>query len=163
MVYASTLSESQQVMRWQLIIEEFGTNIQHISGFDNIVTDMLSRLSSTKFDKYKLITSKDHCHANKLSAIWGEENNKGCLPLNLLNVQIEQQKEPIKVNYKLSIYISDCGYGYSDQYINDVNIICYDRKIYVMKNMWRCVIYWYHLYFNNPCGSRLTKKSREVC
>ena len=30
LVYAATLSESQRVMRWRLIIEEFGPKIQHI-------------------------------------------------------------------------------------------------------------------------------------
>ena len=44
MVYAATLSESQRVMRWRLILKEFGTNIQHITGVDNIVADTLSRL-----------------------------------------------------------------------------------------------------------------------
>ena len=46
LVYAATLSESQRVMRWRLILEEFGTNIQHISGVDNMVADTLSRLPS---------------------------------------------------------------------------------------------------------------------
>ena len=32
MVYAATLSEYQKVILWQLIIEGFGPNIQHISG-----------------------------------------------------------------------------------------------------------------------------------
>ena len=47
LVYAATLSESQSAMRWQLILEEFDPNIQHISGVDNIVSDTLSILSST--------------------------------------------------------------------------------------------------------------------
>ena len=29
--------ESQRLMRWRLIIGEFGPNIQHIAGVDNIV------------------------------------------------------------------------------------------------------------------------------
>ena len=45
--YVATLIESQRVMRWKLIIEEFGPNIQHISGVDNILADTLSRLLST--------------------------------------------------------------------------------------------------------------------
>ena len=39
MVNAATLSESQRVMRWQLIIKEFGPIIQHIAGVYNIVAD----------------------------------------------------------------------------------------------------------------------------
>ena len=34
MVDSTTLSESQRVMQWQPIIEEFGSNIQHISGVE---------------------------------------------------------------------------------------------------------------------------------
>ena len=64
LVYAATLSESQRVMRWQLIIEEFGPNIQYKDGFDNIVADMLSILPSTPSNKYKPCTRKAHCRAN---------------------------------------------------------------------------------------------------
>ena len=46
MVYAATLSESKRVMRWQLTIKEFGPNIQHISGVENIVAGVPSRFPS---------------------------------------------------------------------------------------------------------------------
>ena len=52
MVYATTLSESQRVMRWQLIIKNIGPNIQHMVGVYNTVSDRLSRLPSTSVDKY---------------------------------------------------------------------------------------------------------------
>ena len=52
LVYASTLSESQRVMRCLLIIEEFGPNIQHMAVVENKVSDTLSRLLSTTSDKY---------------------------------------------------------------------------------------------------------------
>ena len=51
LVYASTLSESQRVMRWRIILKEFGPNIQHIAGADNIVPDTLSRLTYTSSDR----------------------------------------------------------------------------------------------------------------
>ena len=51
MVYATTLSESQRVMRWRLILEDSGPNIQNIAGVENIVVDMLSRLPSTPSNK----------------------------------------------------------------------------------------------------------------
>ena len=46
MVYAATRSESQRVMLWRLIIEEFGPIFQHIDGVDKIVADTLRRLPS---------------------------------------------------------------------------------------------------------------------
>ena len=51
-VYVTTLSESKRVMRWKLIIEEFGPNIHHIAGVDNILADMLIRFPYTSVDKY---------------------------------------------------------------------------------------------------------------
>jgi hypothetical protein len=45
LVYAATVSEqSQRVMRWRLILEEFGRNTQHIAGINYVVADMLSRV-----------------------------------------------------------------------------------------------------------------------
>ena len=52
LVYAATLSESKRVMRWRLIIEDFGPNIQHIAGVDNIVADTLSILPYAPSNKY---------------------------------------------------------------------------------------------------------------
>ena len=89
-------------MRWWLILEEFGPIIQHIAGVDNIVADTLSRLPSTPSDKYKPCTRKSQCRVNELFVIVRVENNKYCFPLNILIVQIEQQKELMNVNSKLS-------------------------------------------------------------
>ena len=94
MVYAATLSESQRVMHWKLILEEFGPNIQHISGVDNIVADTLIILSSMTSNKYNSYTRKAQCHANSLFTIGRVENDEDYLPLNLLIVQREKHKEP---------------------------------------------------------------------
>ena len=67
------------------------------------------------------------------------------------------------MNSKLSTYISDQGTGYSTNAIDNNEIICYDRKIYVPQSMRRRVLNWYHFYLNYPSGSRLEKKPREVC
>ena len=47
LVHAATLSESQRVVRWKIILKEFGPNIQHIAGVNNIVSDTISILPST--------------------------------------------------------------------------------------------------------------------
>ena len=92
MVHAATLSEFERATHWKLIIVEFGPNIQHISGVDNIVADTLSRFPSTPSNKYEPCTSKAQCHANELFALGRIENNKYRFPLNILIVQREQQK-----------------------------------------------------------------------
>ena len=88
LVYASTLSEYQRVMCWQLILEGFWPNIWHIAGVDNIGADTLSRFLSTPSDNYEPCTGKDQCCANELFVICRVENNEYFVPLNLLIVQI---------------------------------------------------------------------------
>ena len=67
------------------------------------------------------------------------------------------------MNSKLSTYILDRGSGYSMQALNDVEIICYDSKIYVSQSLCRRVLYLYHFYLNHPGGSRLAEIIREIC
>ena len=55
LVHAATISQSQRVMRWRLILEEFGPDIKHISGEDNVVADAMSRLPTTNQNQ------KEHC------------------------------------------------------------------------------------------------------
>ena len=69
LVYVTNLSEYQRLIYWILTIEEFGHNIQHIYGVDNIVADNLSRLPSTLIKKYEPITSKAHYSVNELLVI----------------------------------------------------------------------------------------------
>ena len=110
-------------MLWRLIIKDFGPNIQHIAGVDNIVSDAISILPSMTRDKYTPCTSKGQCRANKLFAICRIEKNKDFLLLNLLIVQREQKKELININSKLSTYISGRLSGYSRQSLGDIEII----------------------------------------
>ena len=44
------------MIRWKLILEEFGSTIQHISVADNILADMLSLLLSTTVNRGGTIT-----------------------------------------------------------------------------------------------------------
>ena len=49
------------------------------------------------------------------------------------------------------------------QELDDVNMICYDSKIYVPQSMRICVLDFYHFYLNHSCGSRIAKTIQEVC
>ena len=67
-------------MLWQLTLEEFGPNIQRISGVDNMVDDALSRLLYTSIDKYEPRSKKAQCFANDLFEIIRAENIEYCFP-----------------------------------------------------------------------------------
>ena len=47
LVNIATASESQRVMRWRMILEEYGPDIKHIAGVENTVADAISRLHMT--------------------------------------------------------------------------------------------------------------------
>ena len=90
LVYATTLSEYQQVIRWILIIGAFGPNIQHIAVVDNIVSNSCSRLPSTPINKYDNCTRNSQSCVNESFTLGRIENNEDSPPLNLLVVQREQ-------------------------------------------------------------------------
>ena len=54
-------------------------------------------------------------------------------------------------------------YGYSHQELSNVEIICFDKIIYVSLTLHRSVLYWYHLYINYPGETRLANNNRQVC
>ena len=83
LVYATTLSESQRVMLWILILKDFGPNIHHIFVVDNIVADTLSIFSSTHSNRYNTCTRKAQYRANQSFALGNIEINKDPPPLNL--------------------------------------------------------------------------------
>ena len=67
------------------------------------------------------------------------------------------------VNFKIYTYILDRESGYSNQYLENVKIICYDGKFYVLQTMNRLVLDWYTFYINHSGGIRIAKIIREVC
>ena len=54
------------MIHWQLVIKEFGTNIQHISGVENMLSDMLDRLPYSTNYQEEMSTIQDQSCANKL-------------------------------------------------------------------------------------------------
>ena len=161
LVYAATLSESQRVMRWRLILEEFGPNIQHIAGVDNTVADTLSRLPSANNDESIPSTSQGSRHAKELFAI--NATTTSGFPLNLSLVQEEQNKELSQEGSKLKTNLEDIQSEFTKQELDNVEIIFYKNKIYVPKTLRRRTIDWYHYYLNHPGGDRLANTLQEVC
>ena len=111
LVYEATLSESQQVMRRRLILEEFGPNILHIAGVENIVADALSRLRSSNAEeddnKSKPEVKLRELYANK--RIRGIQSD---FPLEKKLIQEEQSKELASQTLKLKKLVEDTASKY---------------------------------------------------
>ena len=88
------MSQSQRVMRWRLIPEEFGHDIKDFSGEENKVADAISRLPTASKNQNEYCTDTQDLLSKpptELEQLVLEED--GGFPINLSAVQQAQQKE----------------------------------------------------------------------
>ena len=168
LVHAATLSQSQRVMRWRLILEEFGPDIQHIKGEDNVVADAISRLPTlNQDDPYEQQDqsgiSTDTQGLGKAETFVLEEEE--AFPLALSLVQRTQQTELSNRNNnnKLQKLLRDEKSGYKKKILDGVELIFHEDKIYVPQALRRRTMEWYHHFLNHPGGERLYKTLNKVC
>ena len=78
LVHETTVKASDRVMRWILLLEEFGIQTIHIKGEKNVVADTLSRLD--------LQTIKEHFvkEVNSLELMLGEQDEECPLALEVI-------------------------------------------------------------------------------
>lgn len=166
LVHAATLSQSQRVMRWRLILEEFGPDIQHISGEDNIVADAISRLpTTTNEDQNEQSTEAQGSSSEMLAEMemFVLDDDEEAFPLNLSLVRKTQQLELNQKDSKLKKLVKDKKSGYNVMTIDTIEIIAFEDKIYVPLKLRKRTIEWYHYFLNHPGGDRLYKTLNRVC
>jgi hypothetical protein len=150
-------------MRWRLILEEFGPNIQHIAGTDNVVADMLSRLPSANSDRDEPEHSDAQCHVNAIFAIEEDTPTDDRFPLLLNKVFNEQQKELNKHKSKIKALLKDKKSGFNKGQLQGHTLIMYDGKIYVPETLRGRTLEQYHYYLNHPGGDCLANTLLQVC
>ncbi len=164
LVHAATISQSQRVMRWRLILEEFGPDIRHISGEDNIVADAISRLptatTNQKEPSTDALDSSGKTPAEEEVLVLEDDE---AFPLNLSLVRRTQQKELNKRNNKLQQLIDDKKSGYNIITLDGVELVTFEGRIYVPTSLRQRTMEWYHHFMNHPRGERLYKTLNKVC
>lgn len=162
LVYEATLSESQRVMRWRLLLEEFGPQIHHIAGVDNIVADTLSRLKSSNAEE----DGDDVSTTDKLQEMYANTRVRSIqadFPLEKELIRVEQNKELNRRNSKLKKLVDDKKSDYYFGRVDDVKLVLKDNKIYIPESMREATLNWYHYYLNHPGGDRLGNTIKETC
>ena len=135
LTYNTRLSESQRVMRWRLIIEEYNPKIIYIKGEKNIVADNLSRLPIQDDDddeNIKVETDLMDTINKEIFATEVDEEEQG-FPLNFQNVA-KAQKVECKENPKLANQIKDSP-DYGTTIIDEEDLITFRNRIYVPKSL----------------------------
>ena len=147
---------TERVLRWRLILEEFGPELQYIKGDKNIVADALSRLGLTKESSIPTSVTQN-------AELFG--STKQDLPNNLFPVQLKliqehQQKDSNLLDsakadtehFKLKSFH---GGGTSR------TLICFNNKIVIPVTLQKRVAEWYHLTLCHPGINRTEQTIRQ--
>ena len=142
---------TDRVLKWQLILDNYGLDIEYIKGEKNIVSDALSRipLNGNEENTQKSIYQKEIMSEINDT----EELPEGTFPINLKLIQKYQRTEPrIKAKYKDGTYHDGSFRGGSN--IDIKFIICKDR-IVITSKLQSYAFCWYHTYLLHPGMDRM--------
>ena len=148
---------TERVMRWRLILEEFGPELLYIKGEKNIVADALSRLSlnETQFHPPQSV------HA--MAEVYGldkEELSSDIFPLRFRHIEEYQSRDKAllrklaskSVGYTLNSFR---GGGKSR------DLVCLNDKIVIPKPLRKRVVEWYHTQLCHPGETRTEQTIRQ--
>ena len=129
---------TERVMRWRLVIEEFGPELKYIKGESNIVADALSRLGMMGNEEF---ASKYEGQMEELLAMEEEDFPKE-YPLTYAQLQHEQERDVTLIDAfaKSSLYKKET-YNHADK---QYSLITRDGKIVVPKKLQKDLMEWYH-------------------
>ncbi len=146
---------TERVMRWRLVLEEYGPELRYIPGEKNIVADALSRLeletTVQELPDVKDLASMSECFAN--DAIVDNEVDDESYPLHIPNICKEQRADAALQE----LYLSSPNYSKKDFKSSDVTfklIVYKGNKIVLPKPLQRRAVRWYHERLLHPGETR---------
>ena len=142
---------TERVMRWRLIIEEYGPELVYVKGESNIVADALSRmrLTETDFSEEAFAGDEDHDFPTEY-------------PLTYRQIAYEQARDD-KLQARLKSkdekkYYKKKTYTWSDK---SYDLITRDDKIVIPASLERPAVEWYHEHLLHPGSTRLELTLRQ--
>ena len=147
---------SDRVMRWRLLIEEFGPELIHLPGKHNIVADALSRLDTNPAELLNALDISndiDISESEYTNDLLAELNDFDKLPDDIYPLTYKiidqyQQQDPIlkKTIKQSTMYTLEPFRGGG----KDRQLICYKGKIVIPTILRSRVLTWYHEYLCHP-------------
>ena len=139
--------QSDRVLRWRLLIEEYGVDIQYIKGASNIVADVLSRYPTSN-NPLKRSTPPTKTSLSELFAQTSLPEE--IFPVNFSVIAAFQQKDrDLQSLVETSPDITRKIFRGGEQ------LICFKERIYVPKALRQHVVDWYHTYLMHPGETRM--------
>ena len=135
LVHNTVLMSSDRIMRWRLLLEEYGITLKHIKGEKNTVADALSRHPI----KEPMPTEYTAVEAMAVEPLAEERQFPLELPI-LREAQIDERKNSTEFRKYFMANRSDFSY----RMINGQEILFLRECMYVPKVLHEKVVNWYH-------------------
>ena len=145
---------TERVMRWRLIIEEFGPELHYVKGQSNVVADALSRLDHEIKPPTESLQAIAECYGQDKSALPAD-----AFPLTYKNIAQAQQQDKLL----LAVAKTDSTYHLKTFRGGDKTrtVICHNNKIVIPVELQRRVVEWYHLQLCHPGENQTEQTIRQ--
>ena len=148
---------SSRVMRWRLLIEEFGPELVYLQGKKNIVADALSRLEIEESEQPKdfeqLLINNAECFANDIKL----PSTVFPVSFQLILKHQQEDKELVALAKTNSNYILKNFRGGG----RSLSLICVKDKIVIPKTLQHKIVQWYHTNLCHPGETRTEATIRQ--
>ena len=147
---------TDRVMRWRLILEEYGPELIYTKGSTNIVADALSRLDIDERNEPADTEAQAECFA--LSA---KDLDLTPFPIRLAQIQSAQLHDTaiqaLRTNNAYAVKVF-CG---GDTISAPLELLTKEDKIVVPKELQQRMVQWYHLILCHPGENRTEQTIRQ--
>ena len=175
---------SDRIVRWRLLLEEFGPEFRHVAGKDNVIADALSRLEADFPPEPEDATSEangcflaycvSHMEAKPTdgsgetqppdmdelahSFVLHNEEKETDFPLAPTLIAKHQKRDK---TLQRNVLLHKGDSKYSTTILEGVEVITENSKVYIPSKLQSRVVAWYHEYLAHPGEKRTEETIRQ--